>query len=742
MVKFRSIDFWKSSIMTLPDNAFFELLRTVFGKIKTPFSKQALMGDLEKFLLRKDIIKNIAGYIDDRDIRIIAAVAALDEPSPGELETFFSGDFSYAELTDLVINLEERFILYRFNKKGHNQNKSHIALNPLLEPVLSPCLDDTHVLFPSIAANDTITVKKTQEESRYLTDDRILAALLSFVSDNKLFFRMGGAVPPAKQLPLMRGIRQKVLNAAKLIFGDLPIDEVIGALQILGLFIAEDEFLIPDYRRFSAFGTLSRQERLIYCAAGIWCYNNSLDDTASRVIDIRTNDSRIVDAITASPWLFRSKTHNCANIISQLYNSLDPQRVYPHATLQKLAYMMQRENTGDFAAVALDNSIYEIMEKTGLITRVSPQVSARVVPENLPLVCWRKIPLPEFSSASGKNAAVAMDTSSTLLVYPEIAYNDVIALAMYSTVMEAGMTVRFEINRESAVMAFNRGQSANTIIELLRRLSHNRVDENLLYSLRDWEKRHGEVTLRRGLVLTLAPEQRHLAETKSLARLITETLAPGIYLLPESAEDKAADTLRRAGVSIIARRKESQGADGLYATGDSYSGYSRSFFQTLNSGFQKTDAGNQGKKNRNAAVSGAASVAALTDSFHSALNQMRHGKEERDELAARIDRRLVLCEAQLKDAVIRYEKLEARGLDYVGKAMIAKQAIAAQAPVELVWPGKKKQQERIFGIPRALEKSGTESILIVDPLDGSDTIRLSLGKISMLRRIKKSIFEV
>jgi hypothetical protein len=125
---------------------------------------------------------------------------------------------------------------------------------------------------------------------------------------------------------------------------------------------------------------------------------------------------------------------------------------------------------------------------------------------------------------------------------------------------------------------------------------------------------------------------------------------------------------------------------------------------------------------------------------------MRLSGEARDELAARIDRRLVLSETQLKDAVVRYEKLEARGLDYVGKALIAKQSVAMQAPVEVVIPGKQKQ-DHVFGIPKALEKAGTESVLVLELLEGDTdtgtegTLRIPLGKISLLRRIKKSIFE-
>jgi hypothetical protein len=295
------------------------------------------------------------------------------------------------------------------------------------------------------------------------------------------------------------------------------------------------------------------------------------------------------------------------------------------------------------------------------------------------------------------------------------------------------MTVRFEISRDSVISAFNRGLTAAAIIELLQRLSHNRINENLSFTLHDWEKRHGEVTLRRGLVLTLSPEQSHLAETRSLAKFITETLAPGIYMLSESAEDRVIQALNKAGVAIIARRGENE--DNMIHDGESSAGPLRGFFlpfhAPLHTAKAQTPAGAPPEKSLSSV---------LIESFHSILNKVRPKGEERDEMAARIDRRLILSESQLKDAVVRYEKLEARGLDYVGKALIAKQAISLQTPVEVIWPGKQKQ-ERIFGIPKALEKADSESILIIDPLDGEDAVRIPLGKISMLRRKRKSIFE-
>ena len=53
--------------------------------------------------------------------------------------------------------------------------------------------------------------------------------------------------------------------------------------------------------------------------------------------------------------------------------------------------------------------------------------------------------------------------------------------------------------------------------------------------------------------------------------------------------------------------------------------------------------------------------------FRRALEKLSLTRGEREELSARIERRMILSESQLATASVRFEKLEARGLDYVGK---------------------------------------------------------------------------
>jgi hypothetical protein len=117
---------------------------------------------------------------------------------------------------------------------------------------------------------------------------------------------------------------------------------------------------------------------------------------------------------------------------------------------------------------------------------------------------------------------------------------------------------------------------------------------------------------------------------------------------------------------------------------------------------------------------------------------MKLTQQEREELESRIERRVVVNETQLKDISLRYEKLEARSLDYVGKTGIVRQAIATGSLLELSC----LTGEKILGIPENLDKKGTEMIITIKPREGGEPVKLALGKISLVRRIKQSIFGV
>ena len=740
---FRPVEFWKSAMMTMPDNSFFELVRSVFGKIKTPFNKQMLVSELESFLLREDILKAVSSYIDGTDAKIIAAVAALGEPAPGELESFFSGEFNYAELADIVVNLEERFILYRFKCDANSgvhpavQNvRSRLALNPVLAGALEPFAAGISLLLPSFPLTENITGEDTAspvnaETSDGIFNDRILAGLLSFVSESEAFFRTEGE------------IRKKILENGKAIFPGIDLETALGGLLALGLFYVEGDRLIPDYKRFKDFAALDPRQRMEYCAAGIICYWEAQSPFG------------------ILPQLVRNRIQSIAYIIGRFLDSLETERLYPEKTLKRLAGILLHE----WSVAAGKRSIYsdkpekidkdrmlEALEKTGLIKPLQGAFSGSPGPDTKQLKRLGVFSANPGGSAQADSPLIAADSDFSFMVYPEISCSDAIEMAQALSIRQTGLTVRFEMTKDSAIRAFDRNISAGSIIALLRRLSGDRVSEALVWSVTEWEKRYGEVSLRRGVILSLSEDRRYIAQTKALAGLIIDTIAPGIYLLHENAQNEAVDALAAAGVDIVSQ-KQPPAANGRPARGgyaNILDRYASNFFSSPFSAsqgdraLQNISAGETSGKPAAEKNTGENSPAALIQRFCAMLEKMPISKSERDELAARIQRRLILCENQLKDADIRYEKLEARLLDYTGKLNVAKQAISMQSPVELVWQDPAQgggQGTRVFGTLKALPKKESEQCLLIVPSDGGNTISVPLGRVTLLRRIKKSIFE-
>jgi hypothetical protein len=688
-------------------------MRSVFGSIKTPFNKLRLVEDLEAFLSRREIRETIAAYIDEIDARIITAIATLKEPAPGNLETFFAGEFSYAELHGILLNLEERLILYRFQEKG----VYHLALNPLLETVLSPIIAGKSLLFPS----EPLDVSEGKKPVGFgVFDDRILAALFAFVSDEPDFFKAEG------------GIRKKVLDDGRLLFPDLDLESLIGGLQYLGLFRRHEDGLVPDAVKLRYFTGLSFSERREYCAAAICINKNVTQSVLSQLaakFPTQSNRGRLL-ALT--------------RFIHTFMDILRMNRRYPRSTLKRIVDTLERSDIEQISwgeennelrgnSAGLFDLMLEALQTLGLL--------------GIENDWFFRYPSPADKSPEG--AVIAMDTAFSCILFPDISFSDALALASFSMVRETGTTVRFEFTRESVVRGFDLGMNAEAMIALLDRLSGNQVDQNLHWTMKDWETRYSGVSLYQGIVLTLSEDRQYLAETDPVASLIRRTLLPGVYLLSAAEKTGAVQALHKAGIDIIAQPAQSIAlfpppsgtAENGASRCDRHSPYPpQSAFRFHPGGFRPDLFLGNEDHHTEILCQDEEKKEQYKDRFRLALEKLSLTKTERDELAARIERRLILNESQLAGVSVRYEKLEARGLDYVGKTSIAKQAIASKQLIEIMWSDQDGEVNRVIGIPEAMEKSGGEPLLVLNPVPSGGMIRLPLGKISLLRRIKQSIF--
>ncbi|MCL2380635.1 MAG: hypothetical protein FWC64_03460 [Treponema sp.] len=734
---FRSVEDWKSALMTLPDNGFFELLRSVFGNIKTPFSKQRLMDDLFKLLSRDDIRKTVAAYIDGQDHKVIAAIAFLGEPVPEELERFFTGELAPSEIHALLLNLEERLILYRFRHEG----ALRLALNPVLESVLSPFAANTGPLFPSFPVEGGDPPSPSASCAAGFAGSGLQAAVFAFLygySEGELL----RAEPELQSAgAAFHGLRKRFLDDGKKIFPALDMELVVRALIHLELFRGEGSSLVPCGERIASYSHLSAAERQDYWAAGVYAYCNGAAGS---------------EAAFALP---RHSLRKIASAVHRFMGLLDSEKKYPEITLRRFMEFLGKEDggAGNVWGVRLFDDRIQIpfdpflaaMEKAGLLEREEHywKVASGAVSGSTPAP----------KEKDGEGAVIVMDTAFSFILYPEIAFVDAMTLAAFCSVKAAaagthpeGAAVCFELTCDSVVRGFDQGMAAAGMTELLNRLSLNRLDETLGWTLKDWESRYAGVSLHHGIVLTLAEDRRYLAETKQVASLVRRNLAPGVYLF--SAADRAEVTraLRKAGVDIIAQPPVESLGPKPKASGGWFAAAGQ--FRNSFSRFGPLAAAEKMPEPASAAGEPPPQqeAAAIKQKFHRVLEKMRLTKAEQDELEARIERRLILNEAQLEEASLRYEKLEARGLDYAGKQAIAKQAADSGALLDVCWPGPGGETKQILGRASALEKKGGESILVIRIPPAGDaaaggtelerTIRIPLGKISLLRRIKQSIF--
>ncbi|MDR0556273.1 MAG: hypothetical protein LBG43_00145 [Treponema sp.] len=722
---FGDIREWETALLTLPEESFFSLVRSILGSVKTPFSKQRLVDDLKAFLSNEENRKALEAYIDEKDALLIASVAVLENPTEQELTDFIGGELT-GNVHAFLINMEERLIVYRF-KKGRI---TYIALNPLLEGVLGKFAQNTRRLFPSVSRVSRVSPREEPETCLPVIDDRFIAASFSFALE-KAGARGNGSGP-----------RRNASCSSKTGF-PYAVQYGAGALQVLELLYTDDanteEKLDVNARNVERFGNLSPRERLEYYITGVYLYQHKTGSLHQRFSQFKAFHQGQIKTIAAF-------VHQLLDFFTGAAIGKAARR-YPRITLQRIAVLLQRKGLGadQDRSVSLPNleALLSCLETLGIL--ISDESSL-----------WLLNPAVLGESPRNEPQTVlTMDTEFSCILYPGIDFRDALNLAFFSEVREMGAVVRFELTRESVVRGFDRGISADAMIRLLNRLSGGQVSHNARYCLNDWEDRRRSVSLHHGLVLCLDEERRYLAEIEPFSRFIARSLAPGVYLLCNIERSDVLKALRHVGVDIVAQNMRSvrggiSGAKSVAFSAFASDDYEMRFPALASSDLSplligETDA-------REEALSLQPEQAALyLERFRRALDNSPVPKSKREELKVHIENRLILNEKQLSEDCVSYTKTEAHLLDQAGKISIIRDAVMSKSTLNVRWITMDKNGERqggghgrraerhAAGIPKKLEKSEGKQMLFLETQEGETLI--PLRKILYIRKVKKSIFE-
>jgi hypothetical protein len=801
--------------MQLPENTFFDILRSYLGNIKTPFNKQRLVDDLAAFLSRQEIQRRIAALLDETDRRCLLAVAMIPSATLQDLAIFFEGDYSFADLYGFILNLEERLLLFKIINEG----RPRINLNPVLEPILKPILQEPSLLFPTwpleTQPNGSTEADNTSQTASTITPELLLGALLAWLSNSGQVFKSDGSFKKKAQEELERIFAQAG--------GESVASDLIHALEYLGILSIEEGIHHIDEDRLEAFASLDPGDRREYLAAALLAVELELDHTSRRLSRERLQSwTRLIHRILQymhERWVYSEQSLRRFWLIEEKHSG-EHRRFGEResSSLSGLAHCPGVEPIDYFKALV------KAMEKGCLIVPVANGYIRCSLPHGQEFDSGQINHAEQKSPVYGTKPFIVCDASFSIIVYPEIPFIDLCRLGLLCRLQELGQTLKLELFQDGFIRALDRGFRLDDLKNLLETLSTKPIPQSLAWSLEEWERRYHAAALYKGMVLVLAPERRFIAEIDAVKDLIERELAPGVYLLRTVQESLLSEILEKAGLDTLARpepsrqepfraepsRQEQSRQEQFRAEQAQYASslsepYRKGSRRPDESSAQRTGSGvssvnpvvarinpfarrigrarleedapipilsaataspaapaaqpelstlqasahrggqvsvtapaSQGEPLRAAAPGDYATQ--LLQELHAKLEAKAFTKEQKDELSARIDRRLILDECQLVAAAVRYEKLEARGLDYVGKVRLVEQALSQGALVELFWRGPKGEANRAIVRPLGLEKTGTELMLRGEYYPEGEVFNLHIGKISLVRRLKRSIF--
>jgi hypothetical protein len=335
---------------------------------------------------------------------------------------------------------------------------------------------------------------------------------------------------------------------------------------------------------------------------------------------------------------------------------------------------------------------------------------------------------------------VSPSLSVTLL--PGFALQDLLPLAACMEVRDIQIAGQFEITRKACGTAFDRGATAESIAALLSERSSQPVPQSVLFSISDWFRSYSAVSLYHGFVLKVDEGRRALFENDArLSSLIRSTLAPGVYLLASVSPEEIQSAFVAAGfdsapaVSIPASGRESVPLPDLRIPPRAASP-APGASDTIDSSSPRVAAPRHPVSSAHAAPD---AFELRQASLYAALDSLALPPDLDDALRSRIDRRIVIVPSQLDPGSVRVEKIEARGMDFLGKVRIAEYAIVAGSLLEIGLDEKDGNRE-ILGRPLSCEKRTGDVILKIAVEPSGNVEQVSLGRAVLVRRIRGSIF--
>ncbi len=694
---------FRSAMLKLPDEAFFELVRNYLGPIKTPFNKHDLIGKVESMLRGEQTQSRIRELLDRNDKEVLSAIWLLGEPEADELFDFFAGRRSYLELHHHLLNLEDRLLIYR--------DENVLRLTPILKPMLEESALDAAYLFESRAA----TSDEIPAPQSWLSDS-LLASFLSFCIDESDFLRADGHM------------RKRVLNRIRSMLPDLAAPsirtseyadpraaELYRGLNALGLVGSESETRFPAHR-WEALASESAPARVALIASG-WVSAAERMLTAAQSATIAAEASAegsVAGGAAASAHGSRGLDNRDvrlrAEAIEAVWTALPQEAAISVGSVDRLLASLLGADHGSVPVIRQAMILFGILWQA---------------PDHFGLPA----PVPTEALAA-KPIIIQPDFGVTLP--QEVAPEDAFFLAKLARLSKHDIYPRFELAKERLAMTLHEGVVLDEAVSRLSDMSQGTIPQNVVMIMKSWGSEFESMRLYRGIVLTIEASRRFIVEQPAVARLIRKELASGVYLIAEHRIPELRSALADSGVELLPEVEQFGSAEAATPM-EPRAHLDRSRLTSLAALLSQSSPTSSNETSDSSVIGSSSIIGSLRD----ALSEAGLSSEQRQEIATRIDRKLILSSEQIRGGSLRQEKNEARGIDYGGKVRIIEQAIRSGTSfLDVVERTEDGSPLKYLIEPLELQKEKDELYLAGLVLPDRTEIKLRVRKLVLVRRIR------
>lgn len=694
--KVQKIIDWRESIALLPDNHFFEIIRMYLGEIKTPFNKQKLIEALGAFLRHEENRRTLVSLLSESDLKLISAVKYISGATQEKLFSFFAETFSFAQLYERLLNLEERLILYR--KSDKNSGKTVVLVNPHLEEDLEPYTKRSVLL-------ENPEYASLSYETPTALSPVLIASFVSFIHKNPDLCKADGTFKKRMASEIERLFPAKtelLFNLTKAFINLSLLREIPEGYEI-------------DKNKFLAFAKLDPRLQYAYlCVASQGRFSRSgLARQAKLLLDVATS--------IPHGGFSRSIILRLAYLISE--DQSDAPGLSSFGANSRFSSILNRAGAGsrdaDSVIVEHDSDLSSILDRLiecaalfGLLAKKGTDVNGEAIFVSGTL-------FDETEKFEEVPKVLSVDAAFTVTIMPGLSLENLIPLMDFMELRQFDTAAVFEINRKSVMRGFDAGLSANRIFSLLKRYSSYEIPQNLEISVDDWSHSYSSATIFKGYVLQVSAENAAMTENnRAIAPFIAQKLSTGIYLLSVESDEQAASIIARSGLDFIGKIKTPEKT-----------------YETI--GFpefavpQKTD---RFENDEEAKPTSDEERAAHFEAMRAELEKLNLPAEKKEGLLERIQHKIILSPVQLRADSVKYERVEAGGMDFSGKVHIIEGSITSNSMVELQF-----DDRVIVGVPISVSKTGTDANVLLEVMPERSEKLLSIGQAKLVKRIRGSV---